>query len=158
VLVSAHHFTIAALMELLPIDIDNRNNLKFTASAECREILDVYPAFYKKSGYDKPWIGYFATLDGKEMVGCGGFKGKPTNGKVEIAYGTFTNHQRQGIATQICKLLILLSRQADPLVKITARTLTDNEASKSVLKKNGFHCNGIVFDEEDGNVLEWELS
>jgi ribosomal-protein-alanine N-acetyltransferase len=144
-------------MVLLPIDIDNRKNVRFTASPDCREILDVYPEFYKKVGYDIPWIGYFATLDGKEMIGCGGFKGKPKNGKVEIAYGTFKSHQRQGIATEICRLLVMLSRQTDPDVKIRARTLPDNEASKSVLIKNGFHCNGIVFDEEDGNVLEWEL-
>jgi hypothetical protein len=26
----------------------------------------------------------------------------------------------------------------------------------AILKKNGFQCLGIVFDEEEGNVFEWE--
>jgi hypothetical protein len=26
-----------------------------------------------------------------------------------------------------------------------------------ILKKNGFECLGIVYDDEDGDVLEWEF-
>jgi len=33
----------------------------------------------------------------------------------------------------------------------------ETNASTQVLKKNGFECTGIVSDEEDGNVWEWEL-
>lgn len=144
-------------MLLLPIDVDESQNIKFRENPECLEVLKVYPDFYNRVGYNKPWIGYFATIDGKEIVGGGGYKGKPKDGKIEIAYGTFKKYQGQGIGTEICKQLVLLSLQTDPAIKITARTLPDNYASIEVLKKNGFECLGIIYDEEDGNVFEWEL-
>jgi RimJ/RimL family protein N-acetyltransferase len=144
-------------MELLPIDIDETKNARFRENPETIPILDVYPGFYRQVGYNKPWIGYFATIDGQELVGVGGFKGKPKEGKVEIAYGTFEKYQGQGIGTEICRQLVLLSLQADPAIKITARTLQNGYASMKILKKNGFECLGVVYDEDDGDVLEWEF-
>lgn len=144
-------------MILLPIDIDEAQNTRFRQNPECVEVLNVYPDYYKKVGYNPPWIGYFATLNGEEMVGCGGYKGKPKNGKVEIAYGTFKQYEGQGIGTQICRQLVLLSLQTDPSVSITARTFLENNASTQILKRNGFECQGIVCDEEDGDVWEWML-
>lgn len=144
-------------MLLLPIDIDESKNVRFRENPECIPILNVYPSFYQKTGYNKPWIGYFATIDGKEIVGAGGYKGKPKEGKVEIAYGTFKKCEGQGVGTEICRQLVLLSLQTDPGIRITARTLQDGHASIAILKKNGFECLGIVYDKEDGNVLEWEF-
>lgn len=144
-------------MLLLPIDIDEEKNNRFRQNPECIEILNVYPAFYKKVGYNKPWIGYFVSMDGEEIVGAGGFKGAPTNGKVEIAYGSFQARRGKGVATAICRELVLLAQKTDPTLRITARTLHDNFASQAVLKKNGFVCLGTVYDEDDGDVLEWEF-
>lgn len=144
-------------MQLLPIDIDTSKNLRFNENPECVSILNVYPDYYINTGYDKPWIGYFATIDGQEIIGAGGFKGKPTNGKIEIAYGTFKKYEGQGIGTQICRQLVLLSLKTDASVRITARTFQDGYASMAILKKNGFESLGIVYDADDGNVLEWEL-
>jgi RimJ/RimL family protein N-acetyltransferase len=96
-------------------------------------------------------------VDGNALVGTAGFKGKPKEGKVEIAYGTFKNYEGQGIGTEICRQLVLLALQSDPDVRITARTLQDGHASMAILKKNGFKYMGVVWDEEDGDVLEWEL-
>ena len=90
-------------------------------------------------------------------MGAAGYKGKPKDGKVEIAYGTFKKYEGQGIGTEICRQLVLRSLQTDPAVRITARTLQDGYASMTILKKNGFECLGIVYDDEDGDVLEWEL-
>jgi RimJ/RimL family protein N-acetyltransferase len=50
-----------------------------------------------------------------------------------------------------------LSLATDPAIRITARTLPDSYASIGILKKNGFVCLGMVYDEEDGDVLEWEF-
>ena len=144
-------------MTLLPIEIDETSNAGFNNNPECVEVMNVYPGFYKRIGFIKPWIGYFATLDGNEVIGCGGFKGKPVEGRVEIAYGTFKNYEGRGIATEICRQLVLLSLQTDPSLRITARTLMETNASTQVLKKNGFEFIGVVYDEEDGNVWEWEL-
>lgn len=144
-------------MLLLPIDIEGSKNAKFQENPECIPVLNVYPDYYHKVGYNKPWIGYFASLDGEEIVGVGGYKGEPKGGKVEIAYGTFKTYEGQGIGTEICRQLVLLSLQTAPAVRITARTLQNGYASIEILKKNGFECLGIVYDEDDGDVLEWEL-
>lgn len=144
-------------MVLLPIDIDASRNIQFRENPDCIPILEVYPDYYKKVGYNKPWIGYFATSNGGEIIGTGGYKGKPKEGKVEIAYGTFKKHEGKGVGTEICRQLVLLSLQTHATIRITARTLQDGYASIRILEKNGFECLGVVYDEEDGNVLEWEL-
>ena len=144
-------------MLLLPIDIDETKNDRFRNNEECVLVLNVYPGYYHRVGYNKPWIGYFATIDGHEIIGCGGFKGKPKDGKIEIAYGTFKKYEGRGIGTEICRQLVLLGLQADPSIRVTARTLMENNASTQILKRNGFECAGIVHDEEDGDVWEWEL-
>jgi RimJ/RimL family protein N-acetyltransferase len=144
-------------MILLPVDLNETENEKFINNVECQSILEVYPDYYKKVGYNKPWIGYFVTLDGQEIIGAGGYKGGPKDGKVEIAYGTFKDYEGRGVGTEICRQLVLLSLKTDPAARITARTLQDGYASIAILKKNGFECLGIVNDEEDGEVLEWEF-
>lgn len=144
-------------MVLIPIDVDESMNNRFSNVPECAPVLAVMPDYYGKVGYILPWIGYFASIDGKELVGSGGFKGQPKNGKIEIAYGTFQNHEGKGVGTQICRQLVLISLQTDPSVRITARTLQDGHASIRILVKNGFECNGVVNDKEDGEVFEWEF-
>ncbi|MCW3107425.1 MAG: N-acetyltransferase [Segetibacter sp.] len=102
-------------MVLLAIDIDETKNVKFRNNQECLDVLNVYPGYYRKVGYNKPWIGYFTTIDGEEIIGAGGYKGKPKDGKVEIAYGTFEKYQGRGIGTEYagnwfcypCKLPLL---------------------------------------------------
>lgn len=143
-------------MKLVPIQEDQDLNDAFNNNPDCQEILKVYPDFYRKVGFNKPWIGYFIAGDDGTIVGAGGFKGKPKDNKVEIAYGTFKDYVRQGIGTEICRQLVMLSLSTDPAVRITARTLQDNNASKRILEKNGFELLGTVWDEEDGEVLEWE--
>ncbi len=144
-------------MTLLPIELDVSLNKKFTENPECAAILSVYPDYYNRVGFNKPWIGYFATIDGVEIIGAGGYKGQPQDGKIEIAYGTFKNFEGQGIGTQICRQLVLLSLQTNPSIRITARTLMEISGSTTILERNGFKCLGIVLDKEDGDVWEWEF-
>ena len=141
-------------MKLLPIKEKTEDNETFTSNPLCAEILPMTIDFYKKVGFVQPWIGYFAEENG-QIVGCAGFKGKPINGTVEIAYGTFEQYQKQGIATDMCKQLVELSRSTDPSIRITARTLPEENFSISVLRKNNFLLTGVVNDPEDGDVWEW---
>ncbi|WP_373521226.1 GNAT family N-acetyltransferase [Aquiflexum sp.] len=143
-------------MNLLPIEVEESLNERFRGIPECTEVLDIFVEFYKKSGFSKPWIAYFVADSNNEIVGGGGFKGKPKDNSVELSYGTFINHEGKGIGTEICRQLVQLSLQTDPSVKIRARTLLDNVSSIGVLKRNGFVCLGTVQDEDDGEVLEWE--
>jgi RimJ/RimL family protein N-acetyltransferase len=64
-------------------------------------------------------------------------------------------YRRQGIGTQICKLLVDLSLRTDPTVQITARTLPEKNFSTRVLEKNNFKFSGVVNDPDDGEVWEW---
>jgi len=142
-------------MELVPISLDSKLNAVFEKHTDCKEYLQMSIDFFKKFGFVPPWIGYYARLN-NEFVGSGAFKGKPKDKKVEIAYGTFRKHEGRGIGTEICRQLVLLSLKTDPEIKITARTLPEENASICILKKNGFIFVGPVWDEEDGEVWEWE--
>jgi len=142
-------------MELVPISLDSNLNAEFEANTDCKEYLQMSIDFFKRVGFIPPWIGYYARLN-NEFVGSAAFKGKPKDKKVEIAYGTFRKHEGKGIGTEICRQLVLLSLKTDPEIKITARTLPEENASTRILKKNGFILIGPVWDEEDGNVWEWE--
>jgi RimJ/RimL family protein N-acetyltransferase len=88
-------------------------------------------------------------------VGSCAFKGQPVDGKVEIAYCTFPAHEGRGVATAACKALVGIAQSADAGVTITARTLPEENASASVLKKNNFMLAGTAIDPEDGEVFEW---
>ena len=142
-------------MKLMPIDIDEYKNDIFRNDPYCADVLAMYPAYYAMVGYSPPWIGYFATIDGHEMVGCGGFKGRPSSGVVEIAYATFKPFEGKGFAGEICRQLVEIANLTDPAVTISARTLMEENASVKLLKKNGFAFKGVVHDDDDGDVWEW---
>ena len=143
-------------MELILIKETREENEIFINDPLCLESVSMTIEFYKKVGFVPPWIGYYAKQNG-DLVGCAAFKGKPVNGTVEIAYGTFEQYRKQGMGTAICKQLVDLSLKTDPLVKITARTLPEENFSTRILKKNNFIFSGTVHDPEDGEVWEWVL-
>lgn len=142
-------------MELLTIKQFFEENKVFEANPLCKESLYISVEFYKKIGYTEPWICYYVQKE-NELVGTAAFKGQPVNGKVEIAYGTFEQYRKQGIATEVCRMLVNLSLKTDPTIKIIARTLPEYNYSTQILKKNSFVFIGTVDDPEDGEVWEWE--
>ena len=144
-------------MTMLPIHIDEEKNAAFIRNEECREIASIYPGFYGRVGYNPPWIGYFFK-QGEDIVGSGGYKGEPRGGKVEIAYSTFKRFEGKGIGTEICRHLVNLSLSTNPEIVITARTLPQDSASTNILRRNGFDLLGTVYDEDDGDVWEWQYN
>ncbi len=120
-------------------------------------VAEACRSLYEASGFQRPWICYFAML-GQRVVGSCGFKRPPRDGQVEIAYFTFPGEESKGIATSMALLLIEASLQADPSVRITAQTLVDRNASHRILEKIGFRVTHQLHDPEDGDVLEWELA
>lgn len=143
-------------MELQAIKKLPEENHEFEANPLCKETLQMTLDFYKKTGFEPPWVCYYVKQNDK-LIGSAGFKGKPINGKVEIAYGTFEAFRKQGIGTLICKKLVDLSLNTDPAIRITARTLQEKNYSTRILEKNNFKFIGIVNDAEDGDVWEWEF-
>jgi RimJ/RimL family protein N-acetyltransferase len=142
-------------MTLLPIKQTLSENEAFASNPLCDETLGMCIEFYKKVGFNPPWIGYYIEENG-ELVGSAAFKGKPISNTVEIAYSTFDKHQQKGIGTKICKQLVELSLASDPSVRITARTLPEKNYSTRILEKNNFILLGFVTDPDDGEVWEWE--
>ena len=68
-----------------------------------------------------------------------------------------SNFEKQGIATEACRLLTELSLKTDPTIQIIARSLMEDNASTKVLKKNDYKIEGVVTDPEDGEVWEWRF-
>jgi len=141
-------------MTLEPIHIDEDKTKEIYANPNCQDIFGSYPEYYYKTGYVPPWFGYFVIRDG-EVVGVGGFTGPPTDGKVEIAYGTFKAHEGQGIASFACGQLVTIAKTTNPAVIITAKTAPQFNASTTVLQRNGFIQAGVVQDEGIGDAWEW---
>lgn len=142
-------------MELLPLKEHLHDNGEFIDHPDCRDTLEMSIDFFKKIGYHPPWIGYYAKSNGV-LVGAAAFKGKPVNGRVEIAYGTFPRYQQKGIGARIANALVQLSLKTDPAVIITARTLPEENFSARILRKNNFKLLGTIVDPEDGELWEWE--
>ena len=143
-------------MKLQPINLNEDKSQEIYASPECQELLKAYDDYYPKMGFNPPWIAYLVIRE-NQVVGCGGFIGKPTDGKVEIAYGTFKEFEGQGVASFVCSQLISISQKTDPTVMITAKTAPENNASTKILGRHGFIYSGIVQDEEIGDAWLWIL-
>jgi RimJ/RimL family protein N-acetyltransferase len=142
-------------MQLLPIKEHLEENPEFSIHPDCQESIRMCIDFYKRVGFNPPWICYYVQID-DNLVAAAAFKGKPTNGKVEIAYGTFPQYQQKGIGTQIAKTLVELSLKTDPSVRITAQTLKEENYSVRILRNNNFKLIGTAMDEDEGEVWEWE--
>ncbi|MGD6794167.1 GNAT family N-acetyltransferase [Metabacillus indicus] len=120
----------------------------------CKMVLENQDEYYKKVGFNPPWISYLA-FSGTQEVGVCSFKGSPKRGRVEIAYFTFPDHEGKGYGSLMCKSLVEIAKNFDPDIIITARTKPETNASTSILEKNGFENQGVVMDDEDGEVWEW---
>jgi|SRR5882724_1870284 len=109
---------------------------------------------YERRGYLEPWIGYLA-IEGGRCAGTCSFTSPPLEGVVEIAYFTFPDFERRGIATCMAQRLISIAQERDPSVKIIAHTLMKENASTHILRKLGFVNTGAVHHPKDGNIWEW---
>lgn len=143
-------------MKLRTLEINEDKTKALFASEDGQALLEMYESYYPVIGFNPPWVAYLAIKDDK-VVGMGSFKGKPSNGKVEIAYWTFKEYEGQGVASLICKELISIAQNADPNVLITATTAPESNASTKILTKNGFSYKRIVQDDEIGDAWLWEL-
>jgi RimJ/RimL family protein N-acetyltransferase len=143
------------MLELVAIEPDGkpRGNVG-ELIAVARDVLGATVDFYRSSGFNEPWISYLA-LSGSRAVGICSFKSKPVDGRVEIGYFTFPEHEGRGVATAMAAHLIAIADANDRNVLVTAQTLRARNASHRVLEKLGFWPVGTIEHAEDGPVLEW---
>jgi len=106
-----------------------------------------------------PWGTHLFFDDDGALVGFGGFKGAPSDGRVEIGYAVAPSRQGRGIATAATRWMIDRARDAG-VETVIAHTLAEVNASTAVLERCGFvHVD--TTSDPDGDVAEavylWEL-
>lgn len=141
-------------LRLLPIEADGSIAESLPRDEPVRSVCAAMTALYQSVGFEPPWIGYIADLDGNAVGTCA-FKSPPREGRVEIAYFTFPPHEGRGVATRMAGLLLEIARNADPELTVIAQTLPEENASVSVLRRHGFSLTGSVSHPEDGVVWDW---
>src|ERR1700680_4605195 len=128
-------------MKFIPVKEHLEENKLFLENPDCQDILFLTVDFYKKIGYNCPWVCYYVQLDGN-FIGCAGYKGKPKNGRVEIAYAVFEPYCHRGYGNRIAAALIDLAIKTDPSAIITAKTLPEENYSTQILRRNNFKLLG----------------
>jgi [ribosomal protein S5]-alanine N-acetyltransferase len=110
------------------------------------------------SSEPSPWIHGFRVVhqESGEVIGNCGFKGPPTDGMVEIAYGVAPEVEGKGYATEAAQALTDYARTCGEVRIIRAHTLPGGVASQRVLAKCGYQHVGEVIDPEDGLVWRFE--
>jgi len=142
-------------MQLTPIPLEPDLNNPLYQNDNCQALICIYDEYYPRNGYQPPWTGYFIIKD-NEVVGSCGFTKAPEDGVVEIAYWTFPEYEGQGIGNFACGELVRMAGEADPGVRIIAKTAPDENPSVKILKKYQFNQVGVVQDEEIGEAWLWE--
>lgn len=92
--------------------------------------------------WDSYNFGYYIFEDRQteSFIGRGGLRRCLIDGKqeVEVAYALLPEYWGKGLATEIVKKLVDIAFRKLGLRSIVGFTLSENEASKRVLEKNGF--------------------
>jgi len=97
----------------------------------------------------------FVATDRAEVLGVGGFKGAPVDGRIEIGYGVAESARGQGVATAaVCLLVKEVANRAD-IHTVLAETAEHNTASRRVLQKAGFQHLGQRECGSDGRLDCW---
>lgn len=121
-----------------------------------RENCQASAGLFASIGFVPPWVGY-VTVDDNQPVGCCAFVGAPKDGSVEIAYFTLEEFEGRGYATHAAARLIEIAWRQNPSVRLTAKTLPQENASTAILKRNGFQFAGETTDHDIGLAWAWTL-
>ncbi|MBC7446511.1 MAG: GNAT family N-acetyltransferase [Hymenobacteraceae bacterium] len=125
-----------------------------------RDALDFWLKLVRADAGLLPWTlyGYFDRTSG-EMLGGGGFKGRPTGaaGTVEIGYGLAPAARGRGLATEAAAALATWAYDQPGVGLVMAHTLPTENASTGVLRRAGFAHVGEEVDPDDGLVWRWEI-
>lgn len=111
-------------------------------------------ALFASIGFTPPWVGYVTVDEGAPVGGCA-FVGAPKDGAVEIAYFTLEAFEGRGFATQAVARMIEIASRADSTITLTAKTLPSENASTTILRRNGFEFAGETSDDDIGLAWAW---
>ncbi len=104
-------------------------------------------------GEQRPFGHYvIAGLEDGRVVGGIGFRGRPTNGRVEVGYGLVPSARGRGYAAEALTALLDLARENGASV-VEAETTPDNVASQRTLERAGFTVVGT-----DERLIRYEIA
>lgn len=106
-----------------------------------------------------PWGSHLFFDEDGALVGFGGFKGPPADGRVEIGYAVAPSRQGRGIATAASRWMIERARESG-VGTVVAHTLAAPNASTAVLERCGFvhvDTTGDPDGDVTDDVFRWEL-
>jgi RimJ/RimL family protein N-acetyltransferase len=146
----------AVTIRLVQIGTEGRPVEDLPAPELVRSLCDQAAALYQRVSFVPPWVAYLTIRDGQAIGTCA-FKSPPVDGRVEIAYFTFPDHEGQGLATEMARQLVQLAHETDRSLVVAAQTLPHENASTSILRKLGFNCVGTAQDDEAGEVWQWQV-
>lgn len=113
----------------------------------------------RKNPEEESWWTYLPIhKKNNQLIGSGGYKGKPTvDGVVEIGYEITPEYRGLGLATEMAKGLIGNAQKDTRVKTIMAHTLGQKNPSTSVLKKCNFEKVEDLNDPEHGVIWKWKL-
>jgi ribosomal-protein-alanine N-acetyltransferase len=105
------------------------------------------------------WGTYLFLLeDRSSLVGSGGYKGKPSDGVVEIGYEIAPGFRNRGLATEATQAMIDHAFAYAEVDAVVAHTLPEFNASTRVLEKSGMVFVDTVTDPDAGTVWQWRVA
>jgi GNAT superfamily N-acetyltransferase len=108
-------------------------------------------------GVDPRWMTHlFVHEEDYALVGLGGFKGAPVDGRVEIGYGIAPSYRGRGLATAAAAALVEIARRRG-VTTVVAHTLAETNPSTRVLCKLDFERKQEVRDVGAEVIWRWEL-
>jgi [ribosomal protein S5]-alanine N-acetyltransferase len=103
------------------------------------------------------WMYYFAGPgeEGGPLVGCGGYKGPPAGGVVEVGYSILEPFRRRGYATEATEALCRRAFDVPEVSAVIAETFPELAPSIGVLERCGFTLLG---EGSAPGVLRFQLT
>jgi [ribosomal protein S5]-alanine N-acetyltransferase len=115
---------------------------------------------YLEKHPNTPWAMYYfvrspaGTHENHVAVGCGGYKGEPSNGTVEVGYSVLEQFRRNGYAREAVEGFLWYAFEQDDIDRVIAETMPDLEPSVGVLEKCGFD---FIGEGSEPGVIRYEL-
>ena len=143
---------IPATAELIRVEISDPAALATPLNAavpadwppeEVRDVLGFFADQMDAGVTGDGWgIYYWIAQSGSDapavLVGSGGFMSRPSGGQVEVGYGTLSEFQGRGYATEAVSALTRWALSQPEVSRVIADALPENSASVRVLEKSGF--------------------
>ena len=124
---------------------------------EFPETIPYTLAVLAEPGSDSQWWMYFFIDQASgQLIGSGGYKGAPVDGRVEIGYEIAPEFRGRGLATQAAGLLVEKAFASGLAEVVQAQTLPEHNPSTAILQRLGFTRISDGFEADAEQTWVWE--